>query len=82
MPWCRLGFGGEHLSRRVTLSNQAVPAYTIFDVSLTEALGPAELLLRVDNLFDRRYTASGFTKQTGSFPGEPRSLLAELRLRF
>ena len=77
-----LGFGGEHLSRRVTLSNQAVPAYTIFDVSLTEALGPAELLLRVDNLFDRRYTASGFTKQTGSFPGEPRSLLAELRLRF
>ncbi|PZU73921.1 MAG: TonB-dependent siderophore receptor [Sphingomonas sp.] len=76
-----LGFGGEHLSRRLTLSNQAVPAYTIFDLSVTKALGPAELMLRVDNLFDRRYTASGFSKQTGSFPGEPRSLLAELRLR-
>jgi iron complex outermembrane receptor protein len=77
-----LGFGGEHVSRRISLSGQQVKPYTIFDASLTKRLGPAELLLRVDNIFDRRYAASGFSLQSGHFPGEPRTALAELRLRF
>ena len=50
-------------------------------------LGPldperSELLLRVDNLFDTVYAASGFSAQSGHFPGEPRTFLTELRLRF
>ncbi|PVX30391.1 TonB-dependent siderophore receptor [Sphingomonas pokkalii] len=75
-------FGGEHVSRRISLSGQAVRPYTVFDASITKGLGFAELLLRVDNIFDRVYAASGFTAQSGHFPGEPRTFLAELRLRF
>jgi iron complex outermembrane receptor protein len=77
-----IGVGGEYLSRRISLSGQDVQPYMIFDASLTKSLGIAELMLRVDNLFDKRYAASGFSLQSGSFPGEPRTLLAELRLRF
>jgi len=77
-----IGFGGEYLSSRISLSGQAVQPYTIFDASITKSLGIMELMLRVDNLFDRRYAASGFSLQSGSFPGEPRTMLAELRFRF
>ena len=75
-------FGGEHVSRRISLSGQRVKPYTIFDASITKGLGFAELLLRVDNIFDRVYAASGFSAQSGHFPGEPRTFLAELRFRF
>jgi len=77
-----LGFGGEHVSRRISLSGQQVKPYTIFDASLTKGLGFAELLLRVDNVFDKVYAASGFSAQSGHFPGEPRTFLAELRFGF
>lgn len=75
-------FGGEHVSRRISLSGQKVKPYTIFDASITKGLGFAELLLRVDNIFDKVYAASGFSAQSGHFPGEPRTFLAELRFRF
>lgn len=75
-------FGGEHVSRRISRSNQPVLPYTIFDASITKSLGFAELMLRVDNIFDRVYAASGFTAQSGHFPGEPRTVLAELRATF
>ncbi|MBN8820249.1 MAG: TonB-dependent receptor [Sphingomonas sp.] len=75
-------FGGEHVSRRISLSGQTVKPYTIFDASITKGLGFAELLLRVDNIFDKVYAASGFSAQSGHFPGEPCTFLAELRVRF
>jgi len=75
-------FGGEHVSRRISLSGQTVKPYTIFDASITKGLGFAELLLRIDNIFDKVYAASGFSAQSGHFPGEPRTFLAELRFRF
>jgi len=75
-------FGAEHVSKRVSLSGQTVKPYTTFDASITKGLGFAELLLRVDNIFDTVYAASGFTAQSGHFPGEPRTVLAELRFRF
>lgn len=75
-------FGGEHVSKRISLSGQAVKPYTTFDASITKGLGFAELLLRVDNIFDTVYAASGFSAQSGHFPGEPRTFLAELRFRF
>jgi len=76
-----LAFGGEHVSR-ISLSGQTVKPYTIFDASITKGLGFAELLLRVDNIFDKVYAASGFSAQSGHFPGEPRTFLAELRFKF
>ncbi|WP_448536951.1 TonB-dependent siderophore receptor [Sphingobium yanoikuyae] len=77
-----IAFGGEHVSRRISLSGQGVKPYTIFDASLTKGLGFAELMLRVDNIFDKVYAASGFSAQSGHFPGEPRTFLAELRFNF
>nr|WP_277924072.1 TonB-dependent receptor [Sphingomonas hankookensis] len=77
-----LALGGEHVSRRIDLSGQTVRPYTIFDASITKHLGFAELMLRIDNLFDRVYAASGFSAQTGQFPGEPRTVFAELRAKF
>ncbi|MBB4857983.1 iron complex outermembrane receptor protein [Novosphingobium chloroacetimidivorans] len=77
-----IGFGGEHVSRRISLSGQQVKPYTIFDASVTKGLGFAELLLRVDNIFDKVYAASGFSAQSGHFPGEPRTFLAEMRFGF
>jgi iron complex outermembrane receptor protein len=74
--------GGEHVSRRISLSGQAVKPYTTFDASITKSLGFAQLLLRVDNIFDKIYAASGFSAQSGHFPGEPRTFLAELRFGF
>lgn len=74
--------GGEHVSRRISLSGQAVKSYTTFDASITKSLGFAQLLLRVDNIFDKVYAASGFSAQSGHFPGEPRTFLAELRFGF
>lgn len=74
--------GGEHVSRRISLSGQTVRPYTVFDASITKKLGFAEVMLRVDNLFDTVYAASGFSAQSGHFPGEPRTFLAELRTRF
>ena len=74
--------GGESVSSRVSRSGQPVRPYAIFDASIPKSLGFAELMLRVDNLFDKVYAASGFTRQTGHFPGEPRTVLAELRTRF
>lgn len=76
-----LAFGGEHVSRRISLSGQTVKPYTIFDASIIKGLSFAELLLKVDNIFDKVYAASGFSAQSGHFPGEPRTFLAELRFR-
>lgn len=75
-------FGGEHVSRRISLSGQTVKPYAIFDASIIKGLGFAELLIKVDNIFDKVYAASGFSAQSGHFPGEPRTVLAELRFRF
>lgn len=77
-----IAFGGEYVSKRISLSGQGVKPYTIFDASLTKGLGFAELMLRVDNIFDKVYAASGFSAQSGHFPGEPRTFLAEMRLNF
>ena len=84
VPAIRTAFalGGEHVSRRIDLSGQTVRPYTIFDASITKQLGFAELMLRIDNLFDRVYAASGFSAQSGQFPGEPRTVFAELRAKF
>lgn len=75
--------GAEHVGERVSLSGQTVKAYTIFDASLIKRFGERyEALLRIDNLFDKTYAASGFIDRTGHFPGEPRSAFLEVRARW
>jgi iron complex outermembrane receptor protein len=74
--------GGDYVSRRLSLSNQTVKPYMVFDGSITWEDGPVKLLLRVDNIFDKVYAASGFIDRTGHFPGEPRSAFIEARYGF
>jgi iron complex outermembrane receptor protein len=75
-------FGGDHVSERISLSNQRVKPYTVYDASVTWTRGAMEWMLRVDNLFDKTYAASGFIDRAGHFPGEPRSAFIEARYRF
>lgn len=75
-------FGGDYVSDRISLSNQPVNSYIVFDSSLTWTRGAWELRLRVDNLLDKTYAASGFNDRGGHFPGEPRSAFLEVGYRF
>jgi iron complex outermembrane receptor protein len=73
-----VALGGDYVDVRRSLSNQKVRPYTIFDASIIYEIGPWEALLRVDNLLDETYAASGFIDRTGHFPGDPRSVFLEL----
>lgn len=75
--------GAEYVGERLSLDGQRVKPYTIFDASLIKRFGERfEALVRIDNLFDETYAASGFIERTGHFPGEPRSAFVELRARW
>jgi iron complex outermembrane recepter protein len=84
LPRTGLAFavGGDYVSRRISLSNQTVNPYMIFDASITYARRPWEIRARVDNLFDKTYAVSGFNDRGGHFPGEPRSAFVELAHKF
>lgn len=73
-----LALGGDYVDVRRSISGQKVRPYTVFDASIIYTHGPWEALLRVENLFDETYAASGFIDRTGHFPGEPRSIFLEL----
>ena len=78
-----VALGGQYLSERVSLDRQRVKPYAVFDASVVKRLGErVEALLRIDNLLDETYAASGFTRTSGHFPGEPRSAFLEVRARY
>jgi len=74
--------GGDYVSERVSISGQPVNPYMVFDASLIYETGPYRALIRVDNLFDKTYAASGFIERTGHFPGAPRSAFLEIGYAF
>lgn len=78
----RRGFGGEYLPGQPLVPAERIKPYTIFDGSITTDLGFVEAMLRVENIFDKTYAASGFGLRNGAFPGEPRTVFLELRKRF
>lgn len=84
LPSTGLAFalGGDYVSERISLSNQPVNAYFVFDGSVTWTRSPWDLRLRVDNIFDKTYAASGFNDRGGHFPGEPRSAFVEVGYKF
>jgi iron complex outermembrane receptor protein len=73
-----VALGGDYVDVRTSISGQKVRPYTVFDASVIYKIGPWSTLLRVDNLFDETYAASGFIDRTGHFPGEPRSVFLEV----
>lgn len=74
--------GGDYVSKRVSINGQPVNPYMVFDASLIYETGPFRALVRVDNLFDKTYAASGFIERTGHFPGAPRSAFLEVGYKF
>ncbi len=70
--------GGDYVSDQLSLSGQTVQSYFIFDASVMWEPGPVDVMLRVENIFDETYAASGFLERTGHFPGDPRSLFVEI----
>lgn len=73
-----LALGGDYVSEQLSLSGQTVQSYFVFDGSVIWDVGPAEILLRVDNIADETYASSGFLSRTGHFPGEPRTIFLEV----
>ena len=77
-----VALGGDYVDVRQSLSGQKVRPYLVFDASLIYEAGPWRALLRVDNLTDETYAASGFVDRTGHFPGAPRSVFLEVTRRW
>ena len=90
IPSTSLAFalGGDYVSKRISLggttapNGQTIRPYFVFDGSVTWTRGPWEARLRVDNIFDKTYAASGFIDRNGHFPGEPRSAFVEVGYKF
>ena len=61
-------FGGDYVSDRVSFAGQRVQPYFIADASVIWDIGDFEMLLRVNNLFDKTYAASGFAPKAVIFP--------------
>ena len=81
-PGIAVALGGDHVSERLSIDGQRVRPYMVFDASLIWERGPWRALVRVDNLFDKTYAASGFIARTGHFPGEPRTIFLEVAHRW
>lgn len=58
------------------------PGYTVVDTNYFQQLTPhLRLLVRVDNVFDRRYSASSlFAPRVGNIPGPPRTASVQLTI--
>ncbi|WP_293322413.1 TonB-dependent receptor [Phenylobacterium sp.] len=77
-----VALGGDYVDVRRSMSDQKVRPYLVFDASIIYTRGPWRALVRIDNLTDEVYAASGFIARTGHFPGEPRSVFLELSRRW
>ena len=75
-------FGGDYVSRRISLSGQTVDPYAIFDAGWITAWRNLEFQVNVRNLFNKVYAESGFIARTGHFPGEPRTVRFEISASF
>jgi iron complex outermembrane receptor protein len=81
-PGIAVALGGDYVSERLSIDGQRVRPHMVFDASLIWERGPWRALVRVDNLFDKTYAASGFIARTGHFPGEPRTVFLEVAHRW
>jgi iron complex outermembrane recepter protein len=77
-----IAFGGQYVSEQVSFSGQRVKPFEVFDASWTTNWENIQFQVNVRNLFDKVYAESGFLQRTGHFPGEPRTVRAEVTLRY
>lgn len=74
--------GMDYVSERVSLSGQTVKAYATFDASWQTNWRNLNFQLNVRNLFNKEYAESGFISRTGHFPGEPRTIMFQVKADF
>ena len=74
--------GVDYVGKRTSIDDQAVRAYATADLSWITELETWKFQLNVRNLFDKEYAASGFIERTGHFPGEPRTVVAQVSRSF
>ncbi len=77
-----ISFGVNHVSEQVSLSNQRVKPFTVFDMSWTKRIDNTLISVNVNNLFDKEYAVSGFSRRNGHFPGSPRTIVVQLTYDF
>ncbi|MCG7531900.1 TonB-dependent siderophore receptor [Psychrobium sp. MM17-31] len=75
-------FGADYVSEQISFDEQRVKPYTVFDVSWTTQFDDVLLSINVNNVFDKEYAVSGFSKRNGHFPGAPREVVAQLAYSF
>ncbi|MEC3947725.1 TonB-dependent receptor [Sphingobium sp. HWE2-09] len=74
-----VALGGRYVSRQSDRRGNQVRGYTVFDGSVTKGLGFIDVMMRVENIFDKTYALSTLDEIRGSFLGRPRSFFIELR---
>ncbi|WP_111642224.1 TonB-dependent siderophore receptor [Marinimicrobium alkaliphilum] len=74
-----VALGGDFVDERISVDDQVVQSYTIFDASVIYETGPWRAMLRMDNLLDEEYATAGFRERTGHYVGKPRTAFLELR---
>jgi iron complex outermembrane recepter protein len=77
-----VALGGRYVSRQADRRGNWIKSYAIFDGSLTKGLGFADVMLRVENIFDKTYALSALDEIRGAFVGRPRTVFIELRRDF
>jgi iron complex outermembrane receptor protein len=77
-----IAIGGDYVDVRRSLSNQIVRPYFVADASVIVERGPWKTLLRINNVANEVYAASGFIDRTGHFPGAPSEVFFELSRRW
>ena len=74
-----LALGGQYVSGQIDRRGAHIPGFTVFDGSITQDLGFAEAMIRVENIFDKTYAVATFDARKGAFVGRPRTVFLELR---
>ena len=77
-----IAFGLNHVSEQMSLGDQKVKPFTVFDMSWTSRIDDVLFSVNVNNLFDKEYAVSGFSERNGHFPGSPRTIIAQMTYDF
>lgn len=75
-----IALGGQYVSGQLARSGAHMQGFTVFDGSITKGLGFADLMIRIENIFDKSYATSAFDARRGAFVGRARTVFAELRV--
>jgi iron complex outermembrane receptor protein len=77
-----IAFGAQYVSGQLARSGAHMKGFAVVDASVTKSLGFANLLVRIENIFDKTYAVSAFDARRGAFVGKARTVFAELRKEF